>query len=302
MQEENNPQKLDFFGRIKAKLNAFFSRKAGLQGKQEEKRQIKFTGLNILANEVRDKEFKEIKKAKKRKKSKKRTTKKTVEELKKTIFELKDKINNLELDLANKKIGEEEFKRKMEETQNLLKQAEQQGRDSSIVSLHPLHEKIRQRVDAPRLERIEQKLDSLVEKHNVPGQEIQEHVEAVDVNKVLKSIDSLASMVELEKKSKEAEKLPYVEPEHFGNAKNKEQIKTIAMEIQKHKIITDVDKILSLVQEKKKIGFNDIKDLGISQKQFKEYADILKQEGLVELGYTPIGSLYLKYIEPKGDE
>ena len=307
MDKENKEEKPGFFSSLKAKLRAFFSRKGKndliIENEANKKELGKPTGLNALANEVKNKEFDEIKKAKKRKKARRKITKKTVEELKKTVFGLKHKITALELDLANKKIGEEEFKRKMAETQTMLKLAELQDRNTNTLGLHPLHAKIKERVDAPRLERIEQKLDNLAEKHNVPEQEIQEHVEKVDVNKVLKSIDNLASMVELEKKSKQIEKLPViVDPEHFGHSKNKEEIKTIAMDIKKNRIITDVDKILSMAQEKKKLTHDDVKSLGISQKNFNEYANILKQEGLVELNYSPLGSVYLKYIEHTEEE
>ena len=70
--------------------------------------------------------------------------------------------------------------------------------------MHPFYAKLKEKVDGPRLERIEQKLDNLMDKHNVDKEAIAEHAENVDVNKVLKSIDNLASMVELgEKKAKQ---------------------------------------------------------------------------------------------------
>lgn len=301
----------NFFKNISDKLSSIFSgskKKQSVDSMAIEgmKASNRDSGLRLIADDLKLGEFNKIKKEKMKKKGKRRkTAKKLIKKLEKTIDDLKKKMNLLELDLANKRIGEEEYLRKKAETQLMLTQAEQ----NSIVEkkqqpmLHPLHAKLKEKADAPRLERIEEKLDNLMDKHNVDKDMIAEHTETVDVNKVLKSIDNLASMVELEKKSKQIEKLPVVvEPEHFGHKKNKEQIKTIAIEIKEHRIITDLDTILSLVQERKKLSYGDIKELGISEKDFKEYANILKQEGLVELGYSPLGSLYLKYIEKVEEE
>ncbi len=296
----------NFFKTISAKLSRIFSgsREKPISGSAivgEMKAASRSSGLGILADDLRHEEFREVKKEKIKKKSKRRKiTKKTIQRLEKTIADLKSKMSALELDLANKRIGEEEYQRKKAETQLMLTQAEQDniGEKKQPLGLHPFYAKLKEKVDGPRLERIEQKLDNLMDKHNVDKEAIAEHAENVDVNKVLKSIDNLASMVELEKKSKQIEKLPVVvEPEHFGHKKNKESIKTMAVEIKKNRIITELDQILSMVQEKKKVTYDDVKSLGISQKNFKEYADILKQEGLVELNYSPLGAVYLKYVE-----
>ena len=143
-------------------------------------------------------------------------------------------------------------------------------------------------IDEKKLKRLEKKIGEVAKKHNVAQKEIEEHVKKIETRKVISKAHELPKLEEIEKKVLKAAEPPAEEAKPEAK---KEEVKAIALEIKKHRIVTDFDKILSTVQQKGKITMNELnKSLGIEKKRLEECCGILEESGLIELDYPALGS------------
>ncbi|MCX8158400.1 MAG: hypothetical protein N3D73_01920 [Candidatus Diapherotrites archaeon] len=154
-----------------------------------------------------------------------------------------------------------------------------------------LEEKAKGKIDENKLKELEQKLEFLVKQKNIPPNEIEKELNSLDTKSFVESFNKLVSLLEIEHKAKEIYSKPsYREIEKYGPIHEKEKIKGIIVELQKHRIITDLDKIVSYLSEKKKASTGEIsKVLNIDKKKVLDYAEILEDEGVVIINYLPIG-------------
>lgn len=165
-----------------------------------------------------------------------------------------------------------------------------------------LEEKARGKINESRLLEIEEKIDRLMKTYNVPQTEIERRIEDIDTTKVIDSFNKLINLIELEHKAKEIEaSKPVGMPKAFTEtAKEVEKIKGMAIELKKHRIVTDFDRIISLVNKRGKIKLGEIaKNLNISKKRAEECCNLLEEEGLVEIEYPAIGDVWVEVKDYK---
>ena len=142
---------------------------------------------------------------------------------------------------------------------------------------------------------------------------------AMEETMTQENFDKLVDLVELEQKTqrlfqeqlqleKERKQRLEEKPE-FGSGfeagvpkKKIEEVKAIVAEVQKHRIITDFDNVLELVQRKGKVSGDDaLKELKISRNKLKECISVLEQNSLLRVDFPPIGPeiLYdINYVQP----
>ncbi|MFH1255854.1 MAG: hypothetical protein V1494_01045 [Candidatus Diapherotrites archaeon] len=152
------------------------------------------------------------------------------------------------------------------------------------------------KIDEKKLRHLEKKVSALAKKHNVPEKEIQEHVKKIEAKKVILKAHELPNLEELEKRVLLASGLPAEAPKGLKTigapaASKAEEVKAIAVELKKHRIITDFDRVLSAVQGEGKTSVRVLNlELGIEKKTIDECCAILEESGLIEMRYPAIGS------------
>ncbi|MFH1225255.1 MAG: hypothetical protein V1676_05625 [Candidatus Diapherotrites archaeon] len=165
------------------------------------------------------------------------------------------------------------------------------------------------KIDSERLAELEKKINALLKAHKISESDLGEKAGEMDTSKVIESFNKLIDLVELEKRAKRAGVLQ--EPTNtlevsavgLGSPKKVEALKGIAIDLKKHRIVTDFDRVLSLIKEKKKMGLIEVAaTLGIDKKWAEECCEILEQSGLVEIVYPPFGKAGVRlsgYVEEK---
>ena len=142
-----------------------------------------------------------------------------------------------------------------------------------------------------------------MKKYNIPSEEIESKVEGMETAKLIDSFNKLISLLELEKKAEQELNRVYRIPTVTGfkeSAKKVEEIKGIATELKKHRIITDFDRVLTLVDDEGRISIGEAaKRLEISKKRVEECAEILEKDKLIEISYPPIGDAFVQVIDYK---
>ncbi|MCR4368404.1 MAG: hypothetical protein NUV67_00690 [archaeon] len=164
-----------------------------------------------------------------------------------------------------------------------------------------LEEKSKGKLDSGKLVEAEQKIGQVMQKYGVSEGEIEKRLQNTSTGDLVASINKLVGIIELEraahKKSQEAEKIEtamrFTEP-----MKQVEEIKGIATEIKKHRILTDFDRIFTFIAANGRVKMGQIsKELGIPRKRVEECCILLQKERQAEVNYPPIGD---PFVQPVG--
>ena len=149
------------------------------------------------------------------------------------------------------------------------------------------------------IEGLEKKLNSLLNKYNIPENVVRPHIQTLDSTSLLNDFQKLISLIEAKKENATAELIkpaPGFDIKTGVIAKKREKIVGKEKEIKKAKIETSFDKLLHLIQVKGSINLNEAAvQLGMGKKQVKECAEILERNQLIKLVYPPIGPVKLVY-------
>jgi hypothetical protein len=225
------------------------------------------------------------------------------QEYRQKTFELKQKLNELHI---KKKLNAEKQGTALQKpfaktgvAKAFLGQASGKRNEGKIEELHGL-------------------VRELVKRAKIPESVVQAEVSKIDKAKLFGNAEKVVDLIELEQKTQklmqehlglEKQERQAVEKTEFGTgfesgmpARKKEEIKEIVAELEKHKIITDFDKILELIQSKGKISSSDaVKELNISKQRLNECLEVLEESKLVKVEFPPIGSAMIfdaNYLPP----
>jgi len=159
-------------------------------------------------------------------------------------------------------------------------------------------------INEDKLKEIEEHIEGLMKKYNIPENELEGDIGAIRTEHLLEDLEKLIDIMELEHRT-----LGLVEegPGEFAPARIKrEEAKAIIKEIKKHRIVTDFDRILQLVNEKGRVRLTDvIKQLGVERKRADEVLEILEDENQVRVDYSPVGGAWIsafEYKKPKPED
>ncbi|MBI4044869.1 MAG: hypothetical protein HY392_04120, partial [Candidatus Diapherotrites archaeon] len=170
------------------------------------------------------------------------------------------------------KPGKTTAKAKAKAPKTFVKQVWPKPRDS-----HIRHEKVKQ---------LEQKISQLA-KENAVSPDAMEQAAQMQAHEVIKQQSSLPNISETEEKIESAKKT--------GKGMEHHEILGLIGEIQKHRILTDFDRIYDEVTEKKRVSAASLsKDLEIPKGRVEECAKILEEDHLVEIEYPPVGDEFLQ--------
>ncbi|MDO8647385.1 MAG: hypothetical protein Q7R70_03145 [Candidatus Diapherotrites archaeon] len=194
-----------------------------------------------------------------------------------------------------------------------------QGNDSLTPEMQKFLQERLGKSDDAKLSELEANVQKLMKKYNLSESEAEEKIAKIDSPKVLQSFDKLVDLIELEQRTqklmqeqlqiakdrspKQEEKSEFGSGFEAGVPKKKiEEVKAIVVELQKHRIVTDFDKLLELVQSKGKVSESDaFKELKISKDKLKDCINVLEQNNLVRVEFPPIGTSVIfdvNYIPP----
>ncbi|MEM0359868.1 MAG: hypothetical protein QXK06_00845 [Candidatus Diapherotrites archaeon] len=154
-----------------------------------------------------------------------------------------------------------------------------------------------------KIEVAERRIQELMQKYHLSEKQIESELEKLDSRRLLQDFDRLINLIEADRRERRI--IIEESPEMIDTAMpyldhKKEKTKTIAKEIKKHRIVTDADRIYAYVKEKGHAKSKQLsKELGIPGKKVDEYAEILAENGLVELKYLPLGGILIKLKEEK---
>ncbi|HLC79451.1 MAG TPA: hypothetical protein VJG83_03390 [archaeon] len=200
--------------------------------------------------------------------------------------------------MPQKKVEQQRVEEHKEEAEKIEKSFPQISDSKKINAF--LEQKAAGKINEGKLVELEAKVDLLMEKYKIPEKELEEKFGKVNTSNVLESIGRLINLIELErdanakiKPEKIQTALPVTE-----NAKQVEEVVGIATEIKKHRIVTDFDKLITLLVQKGRMKFTDIaKELSISMDKVEECCRILQQEKLIEVVYPPFGDALAQTLE-----
>ncbi|MBN1940619.1 MAG: hypothetical protein JW772_00390 [Candidatus Diapherotrites archaeon] len=90
------------------------------------------------------------------------------------------------------------------------------------------------------------------------------------------------------------------------DSRKREKVKTVVKEIQKYRIITDLDRAMQIIKEKGVIPFKELeKQAGIDKKRLKDLMKILEDQRLVKVEYPAFGDIKIvdkDYKPPKKEK
>ncbi len=156
------------------------------------------------------------------------------------------------------------------------------------------------KINEEKLLELEKRINDLMKKYDISEGEIEERLGNVSTSDLLESINKLISIIELERKTKLKESEEQ-QPKKIATAmrvtepvkikqQSIEEIKGIATEIKKHRLITDFDKVVNFIAEKGKAKISEIsKETGINKKKVEECCKVLEKEKQIDLVYPAIG-------------
>ena len=148
-------------------------------------------------------------------------------------------------------------------------------------------------IDEGKLKELERHIRELMKTYNIPEEEIEKEIGGIRADHALEDAEKLIDLMELEHRAQGLEGIEHEEAK-------REEAKAVIKEIKKHRIVTDFDRILQLVNERGKIKINDaLKELGIQPKRMDEVSEILEREGLVKIEYSAVGSAWISSPEYK---
>jgi len=248
-----------------------------------------------------------------------------IEDFDEQITVTKELIKSLNMDFFKRRITEEEYRRKTLEYREKMKLLEIRRRNilkaqsgtprvadnarefapvtatetKKAVSQTKVHQilraKARGKIDDERLGELENKITELAKRYNLSEQELEQDVLNIDTNKTLESFNKLVSLIDLEREANR--RLNQVRivgvPKAFKeSAKEVEMVKGIATEIKKHRIVTDFDKIISIVNQQGNLKLSKLSaQLKIDKKTCAGLLSDLEDEGLLELKYPAFGEV-----------
>ncbi|MDO8627086.1 MAG: hypothetical protein Q7K42_01345, partial [Candidatus Diapherotrites archaeon] len=188
----------------------------------------------------------------------------------------------------------ETFVRQRETEEPEIITLQEGGRDSSAVKRF-IESKAAGKIDNDRLQNIESKIDQLMKQYNISETEIRSEVERLDAGQLVKDFDKLINLIELEHKANSLAQQP-ISYNPFDKSEQqqikKQEVKSIIKEVQMHRIVTDLDRILSFVKENRTVSLKDLNQkLNIDRKRITENAEILEKHGLVKIEYPPVGDM-----------
>ncbi|MDO8538141.1 MAG: hypothetical protein Q7S21_04605 [archaeon] len=173
------------------------------------------------------------------------------------------------------------------------------GKNNSAVKRF-IESKAAGKIDNDRLQHIESKIDQLMKQYNISETEIKSEVERLDAGQLVKDFDKLINLIELEHKANSLVQQP-ISYNPFDKTEQqlikKQEVKSIIKEVQMHRIVTDLDRILSFVKENRTVSLKDINQkLNIDRKRITENAEILEKHGLIKIEYPPVGDMRLSDV------
>ncbi len=157
---------------------------------------------------------------------------------------------------------------------------------------------------------MEAKINLLMQRNKIPESQIRREFEFVSSKDLLTKFDRILETIDgkyarKEMQSEEIKDEGYEETAITAQKKipkNEGEIK----EIQEKKIVTDFDKLLSLVKEKGKINEKTaVKTLNLTLERIKECCTVLEKNNLVLIEYPVFGGIKIvskDYIEPKKEK
>ncbi len=191
--------------------------------------------------------------------------------------------------------GEEYFKKSLKESFHLPKVEEVKVPEKEKTSVEREIEKkaLSIGLNHAKFGDREKKVGTLMKKYNIPEKEMESEIKKLNTEKLLGDFDKLISLIEIEHRAKGLEKeAPKPFEKTFIGYKKKKEAKTILKEIEKHKIITDFDKILNYVNEKGSVKMGELKkELNMDSKRLKECCNILEKNNLIKVEYPPVGDV-----------
>lgn len=191
-------------------------------------------------------------------------------------------------------------RREKEFEPEIISLGEENSKANSESLRFAIERKAAGKVDVERLKSIESKIDTLMKQYNISETEIKSEVERLDASKLVKDFDKLINLIELEHKTNQLSQgaisyNPFDKTEQ--QQLKKQEVKSVIKEIQMHRIVTDLDRILSFVKENKTVALKDIfLKLNIDRKRIIENAEILEKNGLVKIDYPPVGDMRISDV------
>lgn len=142
-------------------------------------------------------------------------------------------------------------------------------------------------IDEDKLRELEEHIKALMKTYKIPEEEIEKEIRGIRTDHALEDAEKLINLMELEHRAQGLEGIQHEE-------EKREEAKAIIKEIKKHRIVTDFDRILQLVNERGRVKINDaLRELGILPKRMDEVSEILEREGLVKIEYSAVGSAWI---------
>ncbi|MDO8427993.1 MAG: hypothetical protein Q7S92_02155 [Candidatus Diapherotrites archaeon] len=201
--------------------------------------------------------------------------------------EFRDRFYDLRLELA--KITAEkriwiEKKQKKESTEN-EKQPASAVSKPSMEWINGLRA-VQQQINPEKLQILQEKLEKLAKKYGITSAEIEHDVQKLGVQKIVQDYQSLLELIQTEHE------------QTLKKLDNKEKVVYILKEIQKHKVLTQLDQLLDYVNQQEKTSEKEAaKKLNESLQSVREYAEILEQNMLLAIHYPPLGEIEYWSIE-----
>jgi hypothetical protein len=180
------------------------------------------------------------------------------------------------------------------------------GNAEAALIRQVIEHKAKGKIDEKKLGKLETKIEGLASKHKISASEIEKGLKGENTRTILASLNRLISLMELEHKADVAAAGRPAAPEVAGYRKKmpvEREIRGVAIEVGKHRIVTDFDKVFSLIKSQGRERLGTIsKKLSIGRKRVLECAEILEGGGLVTITYPTIGDPYIQlkdYLPPK---
>ncbi len=216
-------------------------------------------------------------------------------------------MKSLEVEFLKRRVDRDKFQAKMLEYQQKLRELSERKKlaSSGKATLEPLpdapettierilgSDKL-EGIEQDRIDRIDSKLNTIMNKYHVPESEVAERARGVNQGTVIESFSKLIGMIEREEKKKMG---PEIKAAPIETVAPKEVIREMARvnpvmkDVGSHRIVTDFDRVLEAVNNKGKASTGELaKAVKADKKRIEEVVKILEENGLVEVKYSAIG-------------
>jgi predicted transcriptional regulator len=144
-----------------------------------------------------------------------------------------------------------------------------------------------------KLAELEQKMDSMLDRYHPNLLKINpKPLKKINQAELFHTMGNLLNLFELEHRAKQFDepKKEVVETVEPAGKPSREEIQAIAIELQKHRIITELDKIIELVKQRERVSMTELsKLLGMPRNAALERCELLEKNGLISIHYPPLG-------------